>query len=126
MSLFHAVIWLDRHSAQILQFDFTQVQAQQVKSHIHYTRQHGSKVRSEHEFFSEICNALAGVSEVIVAGSYAMQSDFRHYVDKQRPQVAKQVVKWQTLDHPSTGELIALARRYFATREGMASLPTSH
>ncbi len=64
----HAVVWLDRLHAQVLQFDTTQVWAQTVKAHIHYTRHHDSKVRSEHEFFDEICDSLAGIDEVLVAG----------------------------------------------------------
>ena len=121
MSLFHAVVWADHHSAQILQFDATQVLEKQVKSHVHYTRQHGSQVRSEHEFFGDVCDALAGVTQVLIAGSHTVQTDFRHYVEKHRPDVVKQIVGWQTLDHPSTNELVALARRYFSTHEGMAA-----
>ncbi len=113
MSLFHAIVWLDPHHAQILQFDETEVLAQQVRSHIHYTRHHDTKTHSEHAFFAEICEALAGVDKLLVAGSPAAQADFRRYVDKFQPQVAARVVHWQTLDHPSVSELIALARRYF-------------
>lgn len=113
MSLFHAIVWLDQHDAQILQFDATKVSAQQVKSHIHYTRHHDSKTQSEHAFFTEICEALVGVDQLLVAGSPVAQADFRRYVEKFQPLVAACVVHWQTLDHPSASELIALARRYF-------------
>jgi hypothetical protein len=41
MSLFHSVILIDHHSAQVLQFDSEQVQAQKVKADTHHTRQHG-------------------------------------------------------------------------------------
>ncbi|MFM9928319.1 hypothetical protein VLK31_35490 [Variovorax sp. H27-G14] len=121
MSLFHAVVWADHHSAQILQFDATQVLEKQVKSHVNYTRLHGGKVRSEHEFFSDVCDALAGIAQVLVAGSHTVQADFRHYVVKHRPNVAKQIVEWQTLDHPTPNELVALARRYFSTHAAMAT-----
>ena len=114
MSLFHAIVWLDHHHAEILEFDATQVLAHQVTSHIHYTRHHDSKAHSEHAFFSEICEALAGVDQLLVAGSPVAQADFRRYIEKFQPQVAGRVVHWQTLDHPSDSELIALARRYFA------------
>ncbi|MGJ7555689.1 hypothetical protein ACSFBI_16965 [Variovorax sp. RB3P1] len=50
-----------------------------------------------------------------------MQTDFRHYVEKHRPDVGNHIVGWQTLDHPTTNELVALARRYFSTHEGMAA-----
>jgi hypothetical protein len=35
--------------------------------------------------------------------------------------VGNHIVGWQTLDHPTTNELVALARRYFSTHEGMAA-----
>lgn len=113
MSLVHAIVWLDHHHAQVIHFDATQLLEQQVTSHIHYTRHHDSKTHSEHAFFAEICAALAGVERLLVAGSSAAQADFRRYIDKFQPLVAARVVHWQTLDHPSASELIALARRYF-------------
>ena len=53
MPLFHAVVWLDHQSAQVLQFDAAHVQSQKIKTHTHHTRQHGSLVRTEHEFFGD-------------------------------------------------------------------------
>ena len=79
MTMFHAVVWIDHHSAQVLQFDAEHVQAQKVKSHQHQTRQHGSGVRTEHEFFGDVCDALAGIQEVLVTGSHTAQADFKHY-----------------------------------------------
>lgn len=124
MSLFHAVVWIDHHSAQVLQFDAQQVQAQQVKAHTHYTRQHGSSVRTEHEFFGEVCAALAGVAEVLMAGPHTAQADFRHYVDKHRPAASKQIVGWEIVDHPTQGQLLALARQFFLKHDRMAGIST--
>jgi stalled ribosome rescue protein Dom34 len=121
MSLFHAVAWVDHHAAQVFQFDASQVLAQQVREHARYTRQHGSGVRSEHEFFGEVCNALKGITQVLVTGSRMAQADFRHYVEKHRPEVAGQIVGWETAERMSTNELVALARRYFSMHEGMAA-----
>jgi len=121
MSLFHAVVWIDHHTAQVLQFDATQVLEQQVKAHTHYTRQHGSQVRSEHAFFGEVCDAMEGIAEVLVAGSHTAQADFRHYVEKHRPEVAHRIVGWEAVSHLSTNGLVALARRYFVVHAGMAA-----
>lgn len=125
MSLFHAVVWLDHQAAHVLQFDPSHVEAQQVRSETHHTRQHGAAVRDEHEFFGEVCDALAGVTEVLVTGGHTAQADFRHYVAKHRPQVAAQIVGWETVDHPTEGQLVALARKYFVKydRETGAKLP---
>ena len=113
MSLHHAVVRIDHHSAQILQFDAEHLEVQKVKAHTHHTRQHGSAVRSEHEFYADVCNALKGVAEVLITGSHKAQADFRHYVEKHRPAAGKQIVGWETVDNPTEGQLVAFARQYF-------------
>jgi len=124
MSLFHAVVWLDHQSAQVLQFDAEHVQAQKVKAHSHHTKQHGSAVRTEHEFFGEVCDALAGITEVLVTGSKTTQADFKHYVEKHRPALAPQVVGYETVDHPTENQLVAMARQYFVKVDRMNGTPT--
>ena len=62
MALFHAVVWTDHQSAQVVQFDAEHLQAQKIRAHTHHTAQHGSIVRTEHEFFGEVCEALNGIA----------------------------------------------------------------
>lgn len=124
MTMFHAVVQIDHHQAQVLQFDAEHVQAQKVKASTHHTRQHGSTVRTEHEFFGHVCDALAGITEVLVAGSQQAQADFRHYVEKHRPAVAKQVVGYETIDKPTEAQLVAMARKYFVKYDRMAGTPS--
>lgn len=124
MPLFHAVLRIDHHQAQLLQFDASQVLAQTLKSHGHPTKQHGSAVRAEHEFYAEVCNALAGITEVLVTGSHNAMADFRHYVEKHRPAVAAQLAGYETVDHPSDNQLVALARSFFLKHDRMAGIPT--
>ncbi|WP_127995942.1 hypothetical protein [Piscinibacter defluvii] len=124
MSLFHAVVWIDHQKAQVLQFDAEHVQAQKVKAHSHHTAYHGSAVRTQHEFFGEVCDALAGIAEVLVTGPRTGLDDFRHYADKHRPATAKQIVAYETVDHPSEAQLVAYARKYFLKYDRMAGTPT--
>lgn len=119
--VFHAVLWLDSHHAQILQFDPSRDRAHQLKALLTYRRRNAGHLRSEHEFYAEICDALEGQSEVLVAGSHAAQTSFHQYVDGHRPVVAKQIVGWQTLEHPIANELIALVRRYFSAHSPAAT-----
>jgi len=95
-----------------------------VQAHAYDTRQHGSNVRTEHEFFGKVCDALAGVREVLVAGSKTALSDFRHYVQKHRAGMAAQFVGWEPVDHPTDGQLVAFARKYFVDHDRMAGVPT--
>lgn len=124
MTLFHAVVWLDHHSAQILEFDAEHVEASKVKNHTHHTRQHGSAVRSEHEFYAHVCDALGGIQEVLVTGSKTACSDFKHYVEKHRSSLAPRLAGYETVDHPSENQLVALARKFFLKYDQMQGTPT--
>jgi len=123
MPLSHAVAWIDHHTAHVLQIDAEKVLDQKVNEHVHYTRQHGSNVRTEHEFFAEVCDALEGIPSVLVAGSHTAQADFRHYVEKHRPAVATQIAGWQTVDHPTEGQIVKMAREFFVKRGELVATP---
>ena len=124
MTTLHAVVHVDHQSAQVLQFDAEHVIAQRIKTHTHHTRQHGSTVRTEHEFFGHVCDALADIQEVLVAGSHTALADFRHYADKHRPQTAKHIVGYEVVDRVTDNQLVALARKVFLRHDRMAGTPT--
>jgi stalled ribosome rescue protein Dom34 len=124
MTTFHAVVRVDHHSAEVLQFDAEHVQAQKVKAHAHHTARHASGVRSEHEFFRHVCDALAGIPEILVVGSKTAQSDFRHYVEKHRPALVSHVVGYESVDQPTQNQLVAFARQYFLKVDRMNGTPT--
>jgi hypothetical protein len=113
MSLYHAVAFVDHQSADVLQFDSEQVVTQKVHQHLKFTREHHSGVRTEHEFFGHVCDALEGIAEVLVTGGHTGLADFRHYVDKHRPLTAACIVGYQVVDHPTENQLVALARKHF-------------
>ena len=120
MTLYHAVAFVDHHNAQVVQFGAEAAVEQKVHEHKHLTRQHGSSVRSEHEFFAHVCDALEGITEVLVVGGHQGLADFRHYVEKHKPQTAGRISDYQVVDHPSENELVALARKYFVRHDKMA------
>lgn len=126
MPMFHAVPSVDHQRAQVPQFDAEHVQAHKVKAHSHPTARHGSKVRTEQESFSAVCDALGGIATVLVAASKTGLADFRHHVQTHRPLLASRIVAYEAVDHPSENQLIAMARQYFlkgARMVGAADAP---
>lgn len=124
MTLFHAVVWTDHQTAQVLQFDAEHVQAQKVRARSHHTARHANGVRTQHEFWGSLCDALDGIGEILVSGSHESTADFRHYAEKHRPHTARRVVGYEIVDHPSDNQLVALARTYFLEYDRMAGRPT--
>lgn len=124
MTTLHAVVNIDHQAAQVLQFDAEHVQASTVKAHTHHTAQHGSTVRTEHEFYGHVADALGGVQEVLVVGPGTARTAFKAYCDKHRPETARRIVGGETVDHPTQPQLVALARKYFLAHDRMAGRPT--
>ena len=119
MPLSHAVLWLDHHHADVIQFNNDEVHSQKVKDSPHDTRQHQSDVRTQHEFYGTVCDALAGITMILVTGSHVVQGDFRHYVEKHRAHLMPQLVGWETVDHPTEPELVAMAKKFFLAHDNM-------
>lgn len=123
MPLFHAVALIDHHTAHVLQFGTAHATQETVQEHFRVTRQHASGVRSEHEFFSQVCDALDGVGEVLIAGGHTALADFKHYADKHRATCAKRIAGYEVVDHTSDKQLVALARQFFTKHDAMAGIP---
>lgn len=121
MPLSNAVVRLGQHQAEVVEFDASHVSAHHLGEHTHYTRQHNSGVRTEHEFHSEVCQSLAGIPQVLITGSHTGLAAFRHYVEKHRPALQPQIVGWEIVDHPSEKQLVAFARDYLAKHARMAT-----
>ena len=47
-------------------------------------------------------------------------TDFEHYAKKHRAQTAAHIVGTEVTDHPSEGQLVAMARKYFLKYDRMA------
>jgi len=114
------VLWIDHHRATVMSFDADGSDTKHLHESTHSTRQHGSDVRTGHEFFGSVCDAL-GSGDILVTGAHQAQADFRRYVDKHREPLAHRLVGWQTVDHPSEAQLLALARHFFAQRRAGAA-----
>jgi stalled ribosome rescue protein Dom34 len=113
MPLFHAVVHVDHQSAQIFQLGKEEVIESTIRSHHHETSQHGSKVRTEHEFFGAVCDALADISEILIVGGKTSLADFRHYADKHRTETAKHITDYQDIDRLTDNQIVTTARNYF-------------
>lgn len=122
MSLYHAVALVDHQSAEVLQFGTEHVVEQKMHQHLKFTRQHHSRVRTEHEFFGQVCDAVDGVAEVLIAGGHTALAAFRHYVEKHRPQTAARIVGYEVVDHPTENQLVALARKQFVKHDKMVGI----
>lgn len=120
--MFHAVVHLDHHHAQVLHFDAHQVHAARIEPHDR--RLHGHDERAEHALFEAVCQAVQDTPEVLVTGGHVVIGQFRHYVEAHRPQLAPRIADYRPAAELSQGQMLALARQFFIAHDRMAGVPT--
>jgi stalled ribosome rescue protein Dom34 len=111
MSTFHAVVWLDHQEAHVLSFDKEHVESQKVRTRSHH--KHQGHAGPDSAFFPAVLGALQGAHEVLVCGPGSARDEFAAWVRKHRPDAATRLVGSVPSDHPTDGQLVALARKYF-------------
>jgi hypothetical protein len=120
--MFHAVVHLDHHHAQVLHFDSHQVHAARIEPQDR--RAHGHDERAEHALFEAVCQAIQDTPEVLVTGSHPVIGQLRHYIEAHRPQLVARIADYRSAAPLSQGQMLALARQFFAAYDRMAGVPT--
>ena len=122
MSTFHAVVWMDHSEAHVVMFDREHVEAQRIKSRSHH--KHQGKADDSGAYFTDVAHALAGTHEVLLAGPGLARTQFQHWCKDHQAAVAALIVDSVASDHPTEGQLVALARQYFKKFDAMAADPS--
>ncbi|MGA2549144.1 MAG: translational machinery protein [Burkholderiaceae bacterium] len=124
MSTRHAVVWIDHEQAHVQHFDVEGSENAEVKSHsAHHHGRHSrdasgsSRAKPDNAFFADVATALGDSLEILVTGPAQAKSEFVSYVSAHAPAVASKIVGVEALDHPSEGQLLAFARKYFRAKD---------
>jgi stalled ribosome rescue protein Dom34 len=112
MPFFHVVVWLDHARADVLYFRPDETSKKTVKAPAAHSHSNGHHSGNS-AYFREIAEALAQCSEILIVGPGREKLAFAKYLEEQQPEVSKKVVGVETVDHPSEGQLLAYARKYF-------------
>ena len=142
MSTFHAIAWLDRSEAHVIMFDREHVDAQKIKSRSQHkaTGGHvgshqgmhgrgdsasghhspaGGHNSSDEAYYHSVAEALKGVHEILVTGPAQAKDEFKAHCEHHDKDVAKAIIGVISSDHPSDGQLVAMAKQYFLKHDKM-------
>jgi stalled ribosome rescue protein Dom34 len=122
MSTFHAVVWMDHQEAHVVMFDREHIEAQRIHSRSHH--KHQGKADDTVAFYADVAQALTGTREVLVTGPGLARNEFRDWCAAHHKSTAAAIVDSIASDHPSDGQLVALAKHYFKKFDAMATDPT--
>jgi stalled ribosome rescue protein Dom34 len=70
-------------------------------------------------FYHEIVEALKGAQEILVVGPANAKLNLIKHIQNHDQQMTDKVIGVETVDHPTDGQLIASARKYFIAADRM-------
>jgi len=117
----HAVVWIDHREARIFHFNADEVEKLVIHpdnrhTHLHHkTNTIGSGHAAEdHKFLSAVADAISQAREVLVAGPGGAKTELMKHIAKHAPRQLDTILGVESADHPTDGQLVAHARKYFA------------
>jgi hypothetical protein len=123
---YHAVVWIDHHEAKIFHFDAASFDSARIHSsqphrHLHHK---ANTVGSGHApldraFLEQVSKALEVSGAILITGPAGAKHELAAHIGKVHPQLAARISAVETLDHPTDGEIVALARRFFRADDRM-------
>jgi stalled ribosome rescue protein Dom34 len=122
----HAIIWIDHREARIFHFNRIEADSQVLHPHNPHTHIHhkansiGSGHAAEDQaFFRDIAAAIGGVQAFLVTGPANAKTEFVKHLHRHNHDLIEKLAGVETVDHPSDGQLLDYARRYFKAADLM-------
>jgi hypothetical protein len=123
---FHAVVWIDHHEARVFHFGPADVEKLVLRPdnptrHIHHKANSigAGHAAEDHNFLQAVAQSIADAGAVLITGPANAKTELLKHIQAHDPRLTKVIVGVETVDHPSDGELVAHARRYFKAEDRM-------
>jgi hypothetical protein len=122
----HMVVWIDHSEARIFHVDGSNLDEKTLHAPTHHVHRHPKGGTAEHNhpddahrYFQQVARALDGAGRVLVVGPSTAKLQFIHYAYKHDPTLEPRIAGVETVGHPTDGQLVAYAKRYFAADDRM-------
>lgn len=126
MSHYHALVWLDHSQAHVMHISPDEVEksvVQPAKPPLHLHSRSGTlgsgRQAEDQDYYHAIVEALKGAQEILVVGPAQAKLQLVKHIHAHDPAMVNKVVGIETVDHPTDGQLLAYARKYFVARDRM-------
>jgi stalled ribosome rescue protein Dom34 len=124
----HGCVWIDHREAKIFGIGFDDadevvIHNHQAPRHIHRRADnvHLGTAPLDHGFLDEVAGALGPFKSIVLTGPGKARTELAGYLSQHYPVVARKVIGIEPVDHPSDGQIVAAARKYFKAADRMRS-----
>jgi stalled ribosome rescue protein Dom34 len=73
----------------------------------------------DQHFYHEVVEALKGAQEILIVGPASAKLNLVKHIHSHDAKLSDKVVGVESVDHPTDGQLVAYARKYFAAADRM-------
>ena len=126
MSHTHVCVWIDHYEAKVYGIaadssDASAISDRQPHHHIHRSADHlGIGTEPIHpEFLGEVAAALQSAKAILICGPGNARRALSRYLEERHPEIAKRVWEVMPMDHPTEGQIVATARKFFRAADRM-------
>jgi hypothetical protein len=120
-----AVIWIDHAQARVISFDGEKSSTSVIRPeggtpHLHHKANSidAGHVAEDSAYLHAVGQAIAGVDAVLVTGPANAKLELMKHLTRHDPLLLKKVSGVETVDHPTDGQLLDLARHHFLAAGG--------
>ena len=122
----HVIVWIDHSEARVFGVGKEDADSQVIRTHAHQRNVHqkANSTGSGHapidkEFFDRVAQSILTAGALLIVGPASAKTELVKFMGTHYPQLAGKISAVETLDHPSDGALIALARKFFRADDRM-------
>ncbi len=119
-SHYHAIVWIDHHEARVFHFNVAEVDGLTIRPehptrHIHHKANSigSGHAAEDHEFLQRVSDAIADAGAVLITGPANAKNELVKHIERHASELGTKIAGVETLDHPTDGELVAYARKFF-------------
>ena len=120
MSFNHSVIWIDHQEAHVIYFNPTASESEVIKTRSTHKNIHhksgnvsGAHAGPDEHYLHEVIQAVKESKEILIVGPGSAKLELMKHAAKHYHLIADTVVRIETVDHPTDGQLLAYAKKYF-------------
>jgi stalled ribosome rescue protein Dom34 len=125
----HTIVWIDHQVAKVLHFDADSSELVLINStHPHQHLQHKANSNDsghapvDRKFHDRVSEAIAASEAILIVGPASAKTELVAHLKHARPTVAAKISAVEPMDHPTDGQLLAHARRFFVADDRMRGL----
>jgi stalled ribosome rescue protein Dom34 len=125
---FHAVVWIDHKLARVVHFNADSSEPVVVNSthpnqHLHHK---ANSIDSGHaavdnKYLEHVAQAISKSGAILVVGPASAKTELIKFLKVSHPAIAAKISAVETMDHPTDGQLLAHARKFFVADDRMRS-----